>query len=116
MAGKKDDTLERALGLGEEVYGFIDNKSRIAYPITMPDFPQFMGNVGLISLTKLWHNFLDGAPNEHLTTIFNMVFKDDGAEKIMPFITAKNYPEIIKQILKMNGIEPNAESKNVEEV
>ncbi len=99
--------LDMMVGNGQVIDSFTDKKSRVIHPIPLKNFSDFMENISIINFEKLWVNFLQEESTKAVTKVIEMSFKDEKLNALMEVINAKNYPEIIKKIIALNGIEIN---------
>lgn len=99
------EDLDKILGLPQECNLFLDKKKRTAYPITMKDFKKFINNFTLINTEKLWSNMIFDENINAVKNVLSMSFKDDDIDDILENINARNFKEIFKLIMDINGIE-----------
>lgn len=112
------DDLRETLGIPQECNGFTDKKVRIAYPVTMYDFPTFIGHARFVNPKALWNNMLFDEGVTALKYVMEKSFQDEDVTDVMKNINAGNFVEIIQTILEINGIPKTDEvqEKNVTEV
>lgn len=98
------DKLEDVLGLPQECGDFTDGKVRVAYPVTMKNFPTFISNLGYVNPKNLWNNMVFDEGINAVKAVLTASFKDDDIDEIMENINARNFPQIMNTIMRINGI------------
>lgn len=99
--------IRKVLGLPQKIDCFLDKKQRMAYPVTMRNFPDFIEAFAEINTEQLWVNYLLGDSSQKaLVKILEMTFRDEeDVNSLLDQINAGNWVEIINTIMEMNGIE-----------
>ena len=106
------NNLESVLGLPQNTDCFSDGVVRKAYPITMQDFPEFIGSLQNISKKNFWLNFIHEESQNALKIFIELTFKDDDYNVISRNINAGNWQDIVSKVLIMNGIESITDKSN----
>ncbi|MGE6227633.1 hypothetical protein [Paenibacillus chitinolyticus] len=114
----KENELRAVLGLPYECSDFTDEIPRIAYPVTMKDFPDFIEKARFINPKVLWNNMVFDEGKVATRYVIQKTFSDDPVDEVMEKINAGNFPQIMEAILTINGISQpeDSQEKNVMEV
>ncbi|MBU5669659.1 hypothetical protein KQI68_07370 [Peptoniphilus sp. MSJ-1] len=100
---KEQKDIVSALGLGTEVSCFIDEKPRVAYPITLKDYPEFVRAISTINPMNIAQSFfVDNG--EGLKNAISMTFGAEAVEEILENVDASNFEEFVKKMFEINGL------------
>jgi hypothetical protein len=122
MAEKvKAEKMGEVFGSPTKVNLFTDGQVRVAYPITMRNFAEFLENMSQVNPDKLWANFMFEENKEALLNVFKLTFKDVDIDTMLDVVNAMNFSKIMEIVMKINGIdfklkEDGEDGKNEKEV
>lgn len=106
----EENDIVSALGLGVEVDCFLDNRPRIAYPITLKDYPEFIRSISTVSPENMAHAFfVDNG--EGLKNAIALTFGADAVDDVLENVDSTNYEEFINKVFSINGLILNKDNK-----
>lgn len=99
--------MRKVLGLPQKINCFLDKKQRVAHPITMRNFPEFIEAFSELNTDHLWVNYILGEEAQKaMLKILEMTFVGEkDVDSLLDQINAGNWEEILTLVMEMNGIE-----------
>lgn len=102
--------MDLSLGTGVFIDGFNDHIPRKCFPYTLENISMLNVNLSIINQTDLYENFRDNEKTILLATIFKQSFRTESDEETLELlhtIDSDNFPNILSDIKKVNGIVDN---------
>lgn len=110
----KNQEMELAIGEPIDIYGFKDGEPRACYPCKLKELKELNLYLSRIDEHDLVRCISDETSYAALTWLFQKMFLLENKKELKNFmnnIDTENYPEIISDIKKVNGVENEEKSK-----
>lgn len=107
---KPHEELSHALGGVETLAIFLDEKPRKAYPMTLKEYMEYGDIFTTISTESLPYTCLSGGA-ESLKELLRITFKDEDVDELLEQVNAKNYKELMREVMTLHGFDLGEESK-----